>query len=40
MSEERLNALGLLNIENELLNVIDLNYVINYFSSKKARRKL
>jgi len=40
MSEERLNALALLNIENELLNSIDLNDLINDFCSKKARKKL
>lgn len=39
-SEERLNALALLYIENELLNSIDLNDLINDFCSKKARKKL
>jgi len=39
MSEERLNALALLNIESKLLNSIDLNDLINYFCSKKNKEK-
>ena len=38
-SQERFNALALLNIENELLNSIDFDLLIDKFSQMKCRRK-
>lgn len=40
MSEQRLNALTLLNIGNKLLNAIAFNNLVNDFNSKKARKKM
>lgn len=36
----RLNALALLNIENNMLNDINVKSLINNFAEKKARKKL
>ena len=37
MSQERLNALALISIENEFLENIDYETMIDHFASKNAR---
>jgi hypothetical protein len=38
MSQERLNSLAIIYIENKLLDEIDIDTIINDFASKSVRR--
>lgn len=39
IKEERLNALAILNIENDITTKLNYNHVINNFATRQARRR-